>query len=90
VQRGPLKKAGLIEQQADNDDRNERARGVPDNLPDHRISPMYAGQQRQRRTDDGTPANAQPFGCQMTSTSVRMKIAPARKGSSQKTENKAR
>ncbi len=63
MQRGPLKKAGLIEQQADNDDRNERARGVPDNLPDHRniTDVHHAGQQRQRRTDDGTPANAQPL-----------------------------
>jgi hypothetical protein len=59
VQRRPFKKAGLIEQQADNN-RNKGRRRVPDDIPHHRnITDMYnASNQRQYRAQRRTPADA--------------------------------
>lgn len=64
VQRGPLEKAGLIQQQADNDDGDERCRRIPDDIPHHRdiVNVDNATHQRQRGANGRAPANAEPSG----------------------------
>ena len=64
VQRGPLEKAGLIQQQADNDNRDKRCRRIPDDIPHHRdiVNVDNATHQRQRGANGRAPANAEPSG----------------------------
>jgi len=59
-----LKKTGFVEQQADDDQRNKGAGGIPDDLPHQRdISEMHHPKdQRQHRTQRRTPADAEAFG----------------------------
>ncbi len=64
VQCGPFKEAGLIEQQADDDDRNKCRCRVPDDIPDNgNIRDMDdTGSQRQHSPDTRAPANTQASG----------------------------
>ena len=64
VQCGPFKEAGLIEQQADDDDRNKCRCRVPDDIPDNgNISDMDdTGSQRQHSPDTRAPTNTQASG----------------------------
>ncbi|MNF67363.1 hypothetical protein D3C84_491750 [compost metagenome] len=64
MQRRPGEETGGIEQQADDDQGNEGAGGVPDDLPDHRnITPLHhTAEQCQHRAASSTPANPQAAG----------------------------
>ena len=64
MQRRPGEETGFVQQQADDDQRDEGAGGVPDDLPhrrDVRQADHPAGQ-RQDRAQCGTPADAQALG----------------------------
>ena len=64
VQRRPLEKAGLIQQQTDNDYRDKRGRRIPDDIPHHRdiVNVDHAAHQRQRGANGRAPADAEPSG----------------------------
>ncbi|KAG9613497.1 hypothetical protein KCV01_g1154, partial [Aureobasidium melanogenum] len=64
MERRPLEEPRLIQQQADHDDRDERGRGVPDDVPDDRnVRQMnHAQAQGHGGSRQSTPADAQPSG----------------------------
>jgi hypothetical protein len=61
MQRGPFEEAGLVEYQADDDDRDESGRRIPDDVPDHRnIGEVnHAAQQREHGTEARAPTDAE-------------------------------
>ncbi|OMP13719.1 hypothetical protein COLO4_01089, partial [Corchorus olitorius] len=61
VQRGPFEEAGLVKQQADDDDGYKGGGRIPHDAPDHwNVGKMHhAGQQGNDRAQRGAPANAQ-------------------------------
>jgi len=64
MQRGPGEETGFIQQQADDDQRDKRAGGVPDDVPYHgdvRKADRAAGE-GQDRAQGGAPADAKPLG----------------------------
>ena len=64
MQRSPLEKACFIKQQANDDDRDERPGGVPDDAPNFRYVPEGndARQQRHDSTHHGAPTYPKPSG----------------------------
>jgi len=56
----PFKEAGLIQYQADDDDRDKGTGGIPYDVPDHRNirKADHAEQQREHRATCRTPAYA--------------------------------
>jgi hypothetical protein len=79
TQRCPFEKAGFIKQQADNKYGNKGRRSVPDDIPHHRNIPHMhnARYQSQSAPSIALQPIPNPFGCQITKTMVRTKIAPA-------------
>jgi hypothetical protein len=80
VQRCPLEKAGLIQQQTDNDDGDKRCRGVPDDIPDYRniVNVNHAAGQRQHGANSRAPADTQSFGLPDDQHQRKQKNCPAR------------
>ncbi|MNV97045.1 hypothetical protein D3C71_1921200 [compost metagenome] len=64
MQGRPGKEPGFIEQQADDDQRDESAGGVPDDFPHQRdIADVdHPTEQRQHGAEYGAPADAQALG----------------------------